>query len=360
MTVLVDSGRGGLRAAVERAVDYFLRDVDASAGFFLKPNIVFPVSPKSGEITSPMVVRCLVNVLRERFERADIALGEGVAAGQDPQRNFLASGYAELAAELRIPLLDLHDPRTPRVPVAWKFGTLELPSIVFERVYVNLPILKYSSACEISAALKNQKGLLLPSAKKQFHHLGLHEPIAELGLAVRPALTILDCGRFLGEDVVVAGDNCGQIDATVCDLLGIEEPEHVRLARDVGLIADSFRVEGASTVELHAPMPSVQESQSFGRLRLWSNPRACTGCREILHQVRHDAFTLGHLAGKAKLSALCVRGAEVVMGTEPQWRREHKEVICVGSCARRLAAENGYAHIPGCPPTLDDFYDNLP
>ena len=178
---------------------------------------MFAVSPESGEITSPLLVRTLISTLRERYGNIDIVLGEGVAAGCDPRENFQVSGYAELARELNVPLLDLHC--VDRKTVVWKFGKLELPRVAFERTYINLPILKPSSACVISGALKNQKGLVLPAMKKHFHRLGLHEQIAELNTVVQPSLTIMDCSRFFGRNVLLSGDNCGEIDATACQLL---------------------------------------------------------------------------------------------------------------------------------------------
>jgi hypothetical protein len=39
------------------------------------------------------------------------------------------------------------------------------------------------------------------------------------------------------------------------------------------------------------------------------------------------------------------------MGSHPVFRREMHEVICIGECTRQLAEENGYTHVPGCPPT---------
>ena len=60
----------------------------------------------------------------------------------------------------------------------------------------------------------------------------------------RPALTIMDCSRFFGPNVLISGDNCGEIDATACRLLEIDEPEHVRLSRSAGVFAPRFSVDG--------------------------------------------------------------------------------------------------------------------
>ena len=48
------------------------------------------------------------------------------------------------------------------------------------------------------------------------------------------------------------------------------------------------------------------------------------------------------------------------MGLNPQWRKEHPTVICIGECTRRLAKEGGYIHVPGCPPRPGDLNEYLP
>ncbi len=359
MSVLIVGRRQQLKDAIHTILDRYEPDLDWSRGVFLKPNIVFPAKPDSGLITPPSLVRAFIRALRERQADLDIVMGDGVAVGRDPEENFRVSGYAELAREANIPLVDLHAAACRAVP--WKFGELDLPSLALDRVYISLPILKHSSACVLSGALKNQKGLLAPEMKKQFHRLGLHEHIAELNHAVRPALTILDCSRFFGGHVLISGGNCGEIDATACRLLDIEEPEHVRLSRKAGLFADGFSVEGEKVpLRRLAARPKASEAKRMGRLRLWSNARACTGCRAIFRDARVDMLRPHRVAAKRKLLSHSMRGAEIVMGADPTWRKDYDTVICVGSCTKRLAVENGYIHSPGCPPTLDDLYEHLP
>jgi hypothetical protein len=82
-------------------------------------------------------------------------------------------------------------------------------------------------------------------------------------------------------------------------------------------------------------------------------------CRYLFHEIKHDALKPHDLSAKVKLLAYSIKGAEIVMGSHPKWRKEYSTVICVGNCTRRVAKEGGYVHIPGCPPTLDDLYDNL-
>jgi uncharacterized protein (DUF362 family) len=353
VTVLV-SGRRPLDEAFRQTLDAWWTDLDWARGVFLKPNIVFPAKPESGEITPPGFVATLIQVLRERAPELDIVMGDGVAIGRDPQDNFRASGFARLSREANVPLVDLHE--TERRSVAWQSGELKIPCVALDRVYINLPVLKYSSACVISGALKNQKGLLTPGTKKQFHKLGLHEQIADLNTAVRPSLTILDCSRFFGPDTLIAGDNCGEVDAMACRLLEIDEPEHVRLAGISGLYAAGFPVLGDETeFRRTAPRPQATEAKRLGRLRLWSNSQACTGCRAVFLDAKAGALRPHSLRTTLKLLKYSALGAEMVMGLNPHWRKKYKTVICVGTCTQELAGESGYTHIPGCPPMADDL-----
>lgn len=359
MAVLLSVGQKNLNKTLHHILDTFKADIDYTRGFFIKPNIVFPVKPGNGEITSPTLVEALISTLRERYGDIDIVIGEGVAAGCDPWENFRVSGYARLAQELAVPLIDLHT--AERKTLMWKFGKLKLPNIVLDRTYINLPILKPSSACVISGALKNQKGLLLPAVKKQFHRLGLHEQISELNTIIQPSLTIMDCGRFFDRHVLISGNNCGEIDATACYLLDIKEPEHVQLSRNTRVFEPGSLVMGDRDFKRRKSMrPEVNEYKHIGRLRLWSNPQACTMCRYLFHDLQHGLLKGQNLLGGVKLLTLSLKGAEMIMGSNPEWRKEYDTVICVGVCTRPVAEDGGYIYIPGCPPCPDDFYNHLP
>jgi uncharacterized protein (DUF362 family) len=359
MAVLLSNGRKNFNDVFHYILDTYLTDLDYSRGIFIKPNIVFAVRPGSREITSPSLVKTLITTLRERHSNIDIIIGEGVAAGCDPWENFHISGYIKLAHELNVPLLDLHC--AERKSVAWKFGKLELPCVAIERTYINLPIFKPSSACVISGALKNQKGLLLPVVKKHFHRLGLHEQIAELNNVVRPTLTIMDCSRFFGRNVLISGNNCGEIDATACHLLGINEPEHVQLSRSLRVFTTGYSVKGDEiNLRRLSTRPRFKEFKRLGRLRLWSNPQACTMCRYLFRDLQHNLLKRQNIFAGIKLLTHSLKGAEIIMGKNPNWLKEYNTVICVGNCTRSIAKENGYIHIPGCPPTLNDLKKNLP
>lgn len=359
MSVLIAKANRNLREAIEKILHAYETRIDSSRGVFIKPNIVFPLSEKSGQITRHRIVRALIESLREKHRGIHIVLGEGTAAGTVPQENFDISGYTALAREYGLELLDLD--RVERVSEKWKYGVLKLPKIVREKTYINLPILKQSSAAVISGAMKNQKGLLLPDIKKAFHRWGLHEPIAQLNAIIQPDLTILDTSNLFRGDILIAGDSTYEIDSLVVRLLGIPEPEYLEARRMLG-IRPGFEIfgENLESIEIKR-LAENREYRSLLRLRLWSNPRACSMCRFLLQDVaRFKAKEpIASFVSAVKLGTLAFTGAELVYGFDPVVRPEYKKVICIGDCTKKLARERGYAHVPGCPPSRRDFMDIL-
>ena len=99
----------------------------------------------------------------------------------------------------------------------------------------------------------------------------------------------------------------------------------------------------------------MKEFKRLGRLRLWSNPHACTMCRYLFHDIQQNVFKPQNFSAGIKLLGYSIKGAEIVMGFNPQWRKEYHTVICVGDCTRHVAKEGGYIYIPGCPPSPDDL-----
>jgi len=341
-------------------IAHFDGAIDPSRGFFLKPNIVFPVGPDSGEITRPKVVGALVNVLRHKYGDVPIAIGDGPAAGTIPSRNFEVSGYRGLARSLGVDLLDLH--AADRIKVPWEYGSIYLPRIAFERVYINLPILKASSAAVLSGAIKNQKGLVAPKMKKTFHHMGLHGPLAALTNAVKPDLTILDGYNFFRDgNVFIAGDNVFEVDALAIRLLDSDEPLYFSILKKQGFGGASLEIHG-DVLPVYGKGPHRAEKfKSILNLRLWSNPRACSLCRMSLHGIKKSSpgQMSTHSRKYLKLLWWAVSGADFVFGSKPEFEALSGRVVCIGDCTGKLAREKGYRHIPGCPPTADQILDHL-
>jgi len=348
----------------DRKLERSLREIFAkfdlkqkiSKGVFLKPNIVFPVSEKSGEITRKKVVKAIVCELRRLDPNVSIIMGEGTAAGTEPKENFNISKYSKLAQELEIPLLDLNE--VERQELKWEYGKLHLPKIVFERFYINLPILKASSAAVISGAMKNQKGLILPAEKKRFHRLGLHKPLAYLNHLIQPDLTIMDGANLFRRNILIAGTNTYEVDSQAIRLLGITEPDYMKMARDIGVGNDEFVTRGVDGEVFQCRfLPAASEYKQYLRLRVWSNPKACSMCRYSFLRIRKNPWEDIRYSLKMYLRLLryTVTGAEIIMGSDPNFKATYKKVICVGNCTKKIARDNGYEYVPGCPPQKEQM-----
>lgn len=356
MAVFVIKEQKNIRKSISEIFNKFEKVIDYTKGFFIKPNIVFPVLPGSGEITRPDVVRAVIEVLRERYGKVDIVIGEGTAAGTIPIDNFKISGFLNLAKELKVELIDLNE--VERISMKWKYGLIEFPKIVFERVYINLPILKLSAAAIISGALKNQKGLLSPDMKKKFHKLGLHDPIAQLAKVIQPDLTIMDGFNFFKrENIFIAGDNAYETDGLAIKLLNIDEPEYFKIARENEIGSDDFLLKEHNSLQLNSNKYKVEKYKEYFNIRLWSNPRACSMCRLTLYDIKKCPMKdiKYSLQMYLKLSKYILKGVDFIFGSKPEFEANSKNVICIGDCTKRLAQKKGYKHIPGCPPTKEEM-----
>lgn len=360
MAVLATKEKSDLAISIREIIDHFEFLFNPSRGFFLKPNIVFPVPGDSGEVTRPAVVRAVIEALRWKFGDVDIVIGEGTAAGTDPVENFEISGFSKLARDLGVRLIDLDG--APRVAIPWKYGELRLPAVALERNHINLPILKLSAAATFSGGMKNIKGLLSTDMKKKFHRLGLHEPIAALARVIKPDLTVLDGHNFFPKDnVFLSGDNPCEIDVAAMRMLNVNEPEYLKIAVVNGEGSYGFAIENESLLNYKRKKVEELPYKRFLNMRLWSNPRACSACRQTLRTMKNikardlstSCFTYLRLAGYAVL------GADFIFGSNPTYNESASRVVCIGDCTKTIAIRKGHLHIPGCPPTRENVIQAL-
>lgn len=361
MSVYISKQGKGTKHAIRSIVQAFSKELDLSKGVLLKPNIVFPVKDKSGQITRLEVVRYLIEILRERQPDIEILLGEGVAAGAVAQENFTVSGYTRLSDELGVPLLDLD--KVEHVKVKWGYGSLMLPRIVLDKTFINLPILKRSSAAVFSGAMKNQKGLLLPKMKKAFHKLGLHKPLAELNKAIQPSLTIMDCANFASEDLFISANNTYEADMVAVKFLGIIAPDYLKIAQKFGIGNNDVNISGDQIGKAVLKKPIEYNSfKKFLRLKFIVSHRTCSMCRYLFQDMKNYQFGnfFENLNFHLKLMLYAFYGAEIMLGCKSNVLTDSRNVICVGDCTRKLAKEQGYIHIPGCPPKKQVLLKTLP
>ncbi|MEM3587218.1 MAG: DUF362 domain-containing protein, partial [Candidatus Jordarchaeaceae archaeon] len=75
---------------------------------FIKPNIVVPAKPKTGIVSDPEMVKEIIHFLRDKgFD--EIIIGEAPGLKVDADEAFNVSGFARLAEEENVKLINLNN-----------------------------------------------------------------------------------------------------------------------------------------------------------------------------------------------------------------------------------------------------------
>lgn len=322
----------------------------------IKPNLVHSISPRSGKITHPRFTEALIKFFEPLCE--EILIGEGSAVGHDTKEVFRFTGYTELARRYGVRLVDFND--CERIERPWKFGELSLPKLLAECEYVNAPIMRTHAQTGITAGIKNQKGLLLPRDKKNFHRLGLHEPIRELLNVIQPDLTVVDAiicleGNVVGFrkskkklGLVIAGRDVVEVDNSCMRIMGIDSRaiEHVP-AKEPG------DTKGVSLDEIRTKFLPAESTRQFWHAKFHLG--GCSGCNLFAQQA-----LLSILRSPPKLLVFLwkgiLKGTFVITGPDDVGELESEaRIVCIGDCAKKLWDQHGGAFVPGCPPGIEDI-----
>lgn len=231
----------------EESVPRLLDRINAAKVFqnrkkiLLKPNLVnttpFPVT------TNPNFCRQIIKYIQSCSD-AEVIIAEGCGdAHHNTHEVFSALGYARVALDLGVELMDLND--APLImlekPENSIFPQIYLPEIAFESYIVSLPVLKAHSLAQITGTLKNMMGFAPPKYysnggywKKAFFHRNMQEAILELNRFVTPHLTIMDatiglCDYHLGGpectphvNKLIAGFDPVELDKEAAGLLNLD------------------------------------------------------------------------------------------------------------------------------------------
>jgi uncharacterized protein (DUF362 family) len=337
----------------------------------LKPNIVIPAKPKSAIITHPVVVEAVANMLAEEGVE-DIVIGEGAGLGADESEVFELSGYKKLEKR-GVKLINLN--KSERVEIKWKYGTLKIPKIVAEAdLYVNLPKMKTHGQTTVTLAMKNQKGILSNADKKRFHLLGLHEPIAELAKVVKPDLIVVDAveamegegplrGKKKKVGALVIGTNLLEVDMACCEIMGIDydKVEHIKEAIRRDIEPKKPEIKGINLEEAKMSFNFKKANDKYGHILnvySWRNPYACSMCIDsfslaVKSALKNPKYWLTFMPKFLYLAIF--KRIDIIQGFHAEIPDEHGRIICLGDCTKKIAEENGFAYVKGCPPNYEDI-----
>jgi len=216
----------------------------------LKPNLI-NTSPHP--VTTPPAFCAAVIGFVRQHTHAPIVIAEGCGdAGLETPEVFARLGYAALARELDVGLLDLNTAPLKRLvdPSCRVFPEMWLPEAVFAHVLISLPVLKAHLLCRLTGSMKNMMGLVPPehyggrfgSWKKAAFHQHLDEAIAELNRYRRPDFTVMDATVGLADhhlggaccqpavNRILASHDARALDRAAAGLLGMDWREIGHLA----------------------------------------------------------------------------------------------------------------------------------
>ena len=324
--------------------------VPRSGSVALKPNLVLASSPEAGAVTHPGVLSGCIEYFR-RCGVQDICVIESSWVGDKTLRAMHAAGYDEVCRRYDVPFFDLKTDEVRKVQTA--VGPMALCAKALDAgLLVDLPVLKGHCQTRMTCALKNLKGCIPDQEKRRFHAMGLTEPIAALGAALRPGLVVVDsiCGDLCFEEGgtpvqtnrMFAGTDAVQIDAYGCALMGLDldEVPYVRLAQEYG--AGTAHWSEADLVLLNKPTEAEPYSPPTGTVahltRNVHERQACSACFASLVRALYAS------GGSSDEDIYIGQG----------WQGRELDGLGVGRCCAGAST-----CVMGCPPTAEAIAQTL-
>lgn len=321
----------------------------------IKPNLVVAKAAQSGATTTPAIVEGIIEYLQANGV-SQISIMEGSWVGDDTKRAFNVCGYNDISQKYGVTLYDLkEDEYTVKQVGEMDIKVCKKPLAV--DLLINVPVLKAHCQTMITCALKNLKGCIPDSEKRRFHKLGLMKPIAYLGKALMPGITIVDAiagdltfeegGNPVPMDRIFAGSDPVLLDAYAAWLLGYSpaDIEYIGIADRLGV--GSANLAAAQVYEHNPEFKKRSQFKPSNRAKQLARKvvakEACSACYgSLIHALQRldDNGTLSMLKQPLYIGQ-GYQGQEV-------------DGLGIGQCTRRCVN-----YVAGCPPTAKSIVDFL-
>lgn len=350
-------------AAVIKAIDDLGEQVVAPGDCVLiKPNLVHPVAPDSGDITNPRVIEAVARYCLD-LGAARVIIGEGPSYYQPEsglRECFTRTGVSEVAERLGIEwvLFDEYSYRTFKGIADCTPEEFSVTKYAFTcDKFINLPVLKTHYLTTVTLAMKNLKGCLKREDKPRFHSPDVSRAVVELCKIVRPTFNIIDATTWKqgSQKLLIAGSDIVAVDAVGCALMGID-PEEVRTVSlgaaaglgEIDLSHMDILGEEIKQLKFKVKLPQEEIGEKFPLLEITGAEKACSGCIIPL---------LSTLSLLHERSIKLEKPLAIVLGKEPELP-EDKVWLAVGDCVQIKKRDRGN-RVGGCPPARDELLNRL-
>lgn len=250
-------------AFVRRVMEAFDSEINSARAFFVKVNLVS--SEGYPTTTHPEALQAVLEFLSGR----DVVVGDAPAIDAGSSEKCIRdSALKKVCDSCGVPFVNLYKAKTKKF-VSPRGYSFRLLTLTLENAWtISLPVLKSHNVCLMTGALKNPFGYL-PRRERVLMHMGvkdIHKGIAELNVAARPDLAIVDAGQCSvcaqearhGGRVEDVGYMLASSDPVAADCFGLEilqqvEPKlsgkapqdipYIRYALDYGVGSAAFQTE---------------------------------------------------------------------------------------------------------------------
>lgn len=214
----------------------------------VKPNIAWSRTPQEGANTDPEIVAAVVGLCRQAGARKVIVIDHTCSNYLISYRQSGIEAAASRAGAEVLPADQVKYYRQVNVPGA---KILRSPMILNEVLdcdaLINLPVVKVHGGSMVTLSMKNLMGVVWD--RGEMHSTDLHQTIADLSLAVKPKLILLDATRILTSNGPTGPGNVQTLnqfiaatdpvaaDAYGAKVLGFapEKIPHIQIAHQMGL-----------------------------------------------------------------------------------------------------------------------------
>ncbi|MCL2078199.1 MAG: DUF362 domain-containing protein [Oscillospiraceae bacterium] len=260
----------------------------------LKPNMVLAKPPSEGATTHAEVVEGIIIFLKEAGVK-DIEIIESAWIGDNTKRVYEVCGYNQLIKKYGVVLHDLKDDKIRKINIG-KYAFEICEKALNTDFLINVPVLKAHCQTRLTCCLKNLKGCISDREKRNFHTMGLHEPIAYLNKAIKTSFCVIDgiCGDLTFEEggnpitrnMIICGQDPLLLDSYCATLLGYraEEIGYIPIAYDLGV--GGLYNDNTEITELNAFKKPVFSNPDRGLTKRLSarviEDGACSACYSAL------------------------------------------------------------------------------
>jgi len=262
MSIVYRSKTGDRKAFVTYVLRELASKIEAAQTVFVKVNLVS--SEPCPTTTHPDTLEAVLEFLRDK----EVVVGDAPAIDALGTDRIVQNSALKRVCDARgVPFVNLYSTiaRKAKSPRGYRFTFYTLP--MEKDLVISLPVLKSHNVCRMSGALKNQFGYL-PRKERLVMHMGakdIHKGIAELNVAAKPSLSIVDAVQTLvcaqearhGGQPADLGYMLAGTDPVALDCLGLQilqevEPRlagaspqdvpHLRYAIEYGVGSPQFEV----------------------------------------------------------------------------------------------------------------------